>query len=261
MTIEKSRYKRPKTITVVFILLFIVVTSTVWLTMALLTARSDYTRNTFTLGSGVNITLTEPEFDKTTTDKIKRNFVPGDIIDKDPTISIANGLDEEYIAATVFYYIDKDGDGNFSDTERVSYSEFETYASIGTYIDGTTDFIQNKLGAGWFTIDDYETFYYGKGTDGRIEELIPFEKEKNNVEQTTTLFNKIKVNSSIPLYSTDTYESGGTAVMYKKGQPMSFQIWVKAYAVQAGDGITWQQAASDFKTSFGLNVGTTQIQP
>lgn len=265
MTSQKKRYKQSKTVVIFFIFLFIVVTSTVWLTMALLTARSDNTRNTFTLGSGVDITLTEPEFDKISTDKIKVDFIPGDVIDKDPTISIENGLEKEYIAATVFYYIDKNGDGKFSNDEEISYTDFKTYAFIGTYIDDITGFVSDGLGTGWFTIDDFKTFFYGTGigksavTDGTITKLIPFEKEKDGIKQQTVLFNKVKVNSSIPLYSADTYADG--KLIYKKGQPMSFQIQIKAYAVQAGDGITWQQAALDFNKTFGLNIGTTSLTP
>lgn len=260
MLTQKTRRKRSKTTAIFFVLLFIVVTFTVWLTMALLTARSDDTRNTFTLGKGVDLILEEPKFSELIklTDG-KKNFSPGDVIDKDPTISIGeNGLDEEYIAATVFYYIDKNGDGIFSDNEQVSYSEFKTYASIGTYIDGIglmTD-CEGSLGSNWFTIDDYQTFFYGTGTEGKdgsagaITSLIPFEKRDGTALNTTTLFNKVIVASGIPLYATDT-------ALYKKGQPVSFQIWVKAYAVQAGDGIVWQQAALDFCDSFGLNIGTT----
>ncbi len=257
MTNQKTRHKRFKISTLFFIFLFIVVTTVVWLTMALLTARSDDTRNTFTLGKGVDISLTEPQFDKTAINKIM-NFLPGDSVDKDPTMSIANGLDKEYIAATVLYYIDKDGDGNFSDTEQVTYTEFKEYASIGTNIDDKQGFQQEKLGEGWFTVDDYETFFYGKGTrqkDG-IEELIPFEKEVNGVEHTTVLFNKVKIRTDIPVYKENMVSAVGTAG-YKTGQPIAFQIHVKAYAVQAGEGITWQEAATDFRDSFRLNIGIT----
>lgn len=274
MKAKKTKRNGFKKNAVFFLFLFIVVASTVWLTMALLTARSDDTRNTFTLGKGVDVILEEPKFSEAIelTDG-KRNFSPGDLIDKDPTVLIGeNGLEKEYIAAKVYYYIDKNGDGIFSDVEadgeKVSYTEFKTYASIGTQTDESDNstFSEDLLGEHWFTIDDYETFFYGTGTAGSgetagsITELIPFEKKKEGVLQKTVLFNKVKVDTDIPVYGIDTYNAEGT-LLYRQGQPMSFQIHVKAYAVQAGEGIIWQQAAYDFKNTFGLNVGTTEVTP
>lgn len=274
MANRKKHQKKNYKVFVVFLLFTVVVASTVWLTMALLTARSDDTRNTFTLGQGVDVILEEPKFSESIelTDG-KRNFSPGDLIDKDPTVLIGvNGLDKEYIAAKVYYYIDKNGDGIFSDVEadgeKVSYTEFKTYASIGTQTDDNDNstFSEDLLGEHWFTIDDYETFFYGTGTAGSgeaagsITKLIPFDKTKDGAIQKTVLFNKVKINTDIPVYGVDTYNAEGT-LLYGQGQPMSFQIHVKAYAVQAGDGIIWQQAAYDFKNTFGLNVGTTEVTP
>lgn len=274
MTNRRKHQKKNHKVFIVFLLFTVVVASTVWLTMALLTARSDDTRNTFTLGNGVDVILEEPKFSEAISlTNGKRNFSPGDLIEKDPTILIGEGgLDEEYIAAKVYYYIDKNGDGIFSDAEadgeKVSYTKFKTYASIGTQTDenDNSTYADELLGKHWFTIDDYETFYYGTGTAGSggtagsITTLIPFDKTKDGVIQKTVLFNKVKINVDIPVYGTDTYSTEGI-LLYGQGQPVSFQIHVKAYAVQAGEGIIWQQAAYDFKNTFGLNVGTTAVTP
>ena len=68
-------------------------------TLAYLVAESNTVTNTFTYGK-IEITLAETKGTQDSTDSTKRNFaniVPGDVIDKDPVVTVAKGSEKCYV--------------------------------------------------------------------------------------------------------------------------------------------------------------------
>lgn len=206
---------------------------TVGITMALLSAQTEKVKNTFTPSGGIDLVLTEPNWE---VDGEASHFAPGSEIPKDPTIEVpVNSSQDEYVAATVKYYVDLDGNGVYEDQEEISYSEFTSkYANI-FYLNGSEVSTASKSynTEDWATLDN-SIYYYG--TKAEAAGLNVFEKSAKDsngevIKNESKLFDTVVVNKNIPTYSSDTKDSSGK-VLYKKGQPIAFKIDVKAYGVQ-----------------------------
>lgn len=241
--------KLEKKLVVIIFVFVLIITSCIYVTFSLLTAKTETVQNTFTIGKGVKIALAEPLFNVAANKH--DSFAPGDIIDKDPTISIPEGgMDEEYACVNVKYYVDFDGDGIEKDTEQVTYNEFKNYAEFASDVFGTLT--KGATHSGWITVDNNQTFYYGTlkaATTDEIDQLTAIEKGTDY-----QLFDKIWINSDIPCYDHDT-------VNYKKGQPIAFQIDIKAYAVQKDISSSMESVIAVFKDTWNLSIGNTVITP
>ena len=186
---------------------------TIAATLALLSAETELVKNTFTPAGDIKIDLTEPNWDQ---DGEASHFAPGAVIPKDPTVSIpTDSSQDEYVVSTVDYYVDINGDGKYSDSEKVTYDELtSTYADI--YFGGAES-AKTYNTSYWYT-DDHEVFYYGKSA--QASDLSVFKKGDSSV-----IFDTVVVKKDIPSYESDTEA-------YKKGQPIAFKIDVKSYGVQ-----------------------------
>lgn len=224
--------------TSVFVIAFLVVISlSVALTLAFLTDKTEKRKNTFTIGNGVKIQLEEPLYDLNTKGY---QYSPNEVLDKDPTVVIpSDAMEKEYIAAVVEYYIDKDGDGAYE--SKISYNEFRDYASIGSIMNEI--FISDQPQNGWFSVDNNETFFYGKGGNDKIEALVPVENGNKY-----RIFDKVKINANVPRYKENTKK-------YIKNQPVAFRIDVIAYAVQGN--VEDKDAINAMAKKFNLNIGKT----
>lgn len=189
---------------------------TVGATFAFLTAQTDKVKNTFTPSGDIKIELKEPHFEQTGE---ASHFAPGSVIPKDPTVDIPiDSSQNEYVASTISYYADKNGDGVYSDDEKVSYSDFvNTYAHVyflnGAEVSDKSLAFNNE----WTTTDDF-VYYYTNSSD--VADLKVMNKGEKSV-----IFDKVIVNKDIPTYTSDTSK-------YTKGTPVAFKIDVKAYGVQ-----------------------------
>ncbi len=81
-------------------------------TLAYFTDKTDV-NNTVTMGN-VNISLTEPEFDKLTNGSKKiTDVLPGQVIEKDPTISLEGSSADAYVRVKLGIFVDgKEADAN-----------------------------------------------------------------------------------------------------------------------------------------------------
>lgn len=134
-------------------------------TLAYFTDTADAT-NTFTVGN-VEIELTEPGWDKVKEDKKNENVYPGQILDKDPTVT-NNGKNSCFV--------------------RVSVSNLDQFGTEGTiaYLTGDE---KGKLGAYWVKEENY--FYYTK--------------ELAASEATSPLFQKIEIPTGLTNGKEDRY--------------------------------------------------------
>lgn len=191
--------------------LTVVACVTIGATLALLSDSTEEVTNTFTPGGGIEIDLTEPNWN---INGEADHFAPGSEIPKDPTVTVpGTSSEDEYVAATVSYYVDLNGDKEYTADEKISYDEFtSTYAKI--YFNGNEGINQED----WST-SNYERFYFGENANA--EGLKVFTKNESSV-----IFDKVIVNKDIPSFTADTSE-------YTKGTPIPFEIRVKAYGVQS----------------------------
>lgn len=247
-----------KKYTLSFFAIVCIVLLSIAITVAYLKDRTEEESNTFTMGKGVTVELTEPRYDK---DDKKNNFTYGTVINKDPTVSITDkGMEEEYVAIRVTYHVDLNGDGKFDgENETLSYKDFcSTYATIQSYPSPLTslnvsDAIKDnkELGAlaegchvDWVSVDHNQTFLYGsKNTSNKIT-LTKLKKGEK-----ATVFDKVVINNNknalkYPVYQEDT-------LMCKKGQLVGFQIVIQAYAV---DGTLSNDEAIKAFQELGFNI-------
>lgn len=202
---------------------------TIGATLALLNAETEERTNTFTPGGDIELTLVEPNWDQ---NGEASHFAPGSVIPKDPTIGVPDtSSEDEYVATTVKYYVDKNGDKKYEDNEEVSYEEFTSkYAKI-YYVNGgevTSDSATHNNE--WYT-DDNQLYYFA--TSSNDNDLKVFKKGYESV-----IFDKVVVNKDIPTYESDT-------TGYKAGTPVAFKIDVKAYGVQDSVDKTTAKKAID----------------
>ena len=186
-------------------------------TFALLSNETEKLVNTFTPGGGIELELNEPHWDP---DGEAANFAPGSFIPKDPTITVpSTSAHDEYVAATVEFYVDKNGDKIYTGDEKVSYDEFTSIYADVYYLNGkdVSETSETYNTGSWYT-DNFERFYFG--TSSNPDDLNVFFKGDSHV-----LFDTVVVKKNIPVYTTDTAE-------YTKGTPIAFKIDVKAYGVQ-----------------------------
>lgn len=187
---------------------------TIGATYAFLSDKTEEKVNTFKASADIELELTEPNWDQTGE---ASHFAPGSEIPKDPTVAVPeSSSQDEYVASTVKYYVDLNGDKEYTADEEISYDVFtSTYATISGY--NTTDWTPNA---------EKSIYYFGtSATDA--EGLNVFKKGNESV-----IFEKVTVNKNIPTYTEDTKA-------YKKGTPIAFRIDVKAYGVQ--DSLTKDQ--------------------
>lgn len=193
---------------------------TIGATLALLNEETEQRTNTFTPGGDIELILEEPNWEQ---NGEASHFAPGSVIPKDPTVGVpASSSENEYIAATVKYYADLNGDKKYTSDEEVNYEEFTSkYAKI-YYVNKeevTADSATHNNE--WFT-DNNELYYYVNSQN--VDDLKVMIKGNKSV-----IFDKVVVNKDIPTYAKDT--DG-----YKAGTPVAFKIDVKAYGVQDSVG-------------------------
>lgn len=182
----------------------LLVVSTVFATMAYLTAQTDVVRNTFTVGK-VSIVLNEAPVTpygevKEGEDRVIKNtykLIPGHEYVKDPTVYVDAASERCYVFVEVV--------NNISDIEDLT--------AKGGSISGQ----MSKLG--WVQIQGTKIWYYNAAVDPSVDTDLELE-----VFETFTL----KGDADISSYDSDT-------------NPDSF-ISIKAYAVQA-DGFKDAEAA------------------
>ena len=153
--------------------------------------------NTITMGH-VDIDLKEPNYDPGDDDDIVEDIVPGQVIPKDPTITVNADSEDAYIRAKIeLKKLDKDG--------KVT---FWTASQAGELLAGIS------INDGWFLAED-GYYYYKDIVSGKNKTLV--NEEKNLYSNQVVLFETV----TIP-------EKWGNEVA-----DMTFTIDVSAEAIQA----------------------------
>ena len=134
---------------------------------------SDKATNVFTVG-GVDITLTEPNWDATGEDEAVTVY-PGEPLAKDPTVTVAAGSNPCFVRLKVT------GLNQFGDKGDIVY---------------LTNFVEGTLGAGWVKHSD-GYFYWTKPLVEQAAVEDSWNAQYNLTYKTTALFDQIKMPTTL----------------------------------------------------------------
>ena len=227
MAVEKNRKKR---IILVILAIVMVCCLIVIGTLAWLQWRTQKEENTFTLGQGVTVELKEEKYGKEENQERVKNFTPGMLLDKDPTVCIPETNIDEYIAVTVRYYIEE-AENSTINLKEVSYEEFsQYYGEINSFTQTKKDrktvsgssvisseeeknYVFNEgFRNGWVHDEDCRIFYYGAAAGSsvstRSRSVVTTDSDNDDIVFTPvtsgaaiTLFDKVKVSKCYDRYS------------------------------------------------------------
>ena len=230
MTVEKRRKKKILVILAIVLVCCLAIIGT----LAWLRWRTPEVENTFTLGNGVKVELEEKKYWEEKNQERVKNFTPGMLLDKDPTVCIPEEVKvDEYIAATVRYYIEEvDYTKNTIQLKEVSYNDFEKYAEIysfaeakgrsGESVSGSSEIstkdeskydLKKGIRNGWVHDENYRIFYYGVvsnsaiKTKSEVSTTVSTTGYNDDIEFTSvtsgaaiTLFDKVKIAKAYDRY-------------------------------------------------------------
>lgn len=185
-------------------------------TLAFLNKQTDKKVNTFTGSAGINLTLTEPNWDSTGK-TMAENYTPKMEIPKDPTLTnISTTTDsDEWVALRVDYTY-YDGAQNVATTRD----------DLETNLIETLDIDTSK----WIKL-------ITKGTSGGADTMYDIYLYKNKLPQTSssnsiTLFDKVKIKKQEDLAGKTLGGSPGTAVCDANGKYINFNITLFGAAIK-----------------------------
>ena len=186
-------------------------------TMAYLSDTTDQLTNTFTLGK-VDITLEEPGFDEVAgEDKTIEDLVPGQTIAKDPTVTVAANSVDSYVFMSV-----KKVDAIYGLGFEIAYTN-----ANGETVDGINS--AWKKADGLDTIDGIYVYVDAEGKPAVV-------KKSTDATTLPALFTKV------------IYSNTENDTLNKNNEGATFDILVKAAAVQAGGEITYDAALAEVST-------------
>lgn len=188
-------------------------------TYAILKTVTPTVTNVFQSDKGIRITLDEPEWEE----HGKRDalsYVPGQKIDKDPTVTLETGSVDSYVALKVQYY-----DGYNHEITKEEFSEM--------YLNEDNT---SEDGKGIDYSDSWE--YIGDISDGKGEVYI-----YRTILTQDSADTEFSENVTQPLF-TRVHLSRNISQDKETKRLPEFNIKITAYAIQA-DGITYEDAKSD----------------
>lgn len=122
-----AKRNRSRKLIILFVLLALIIGGTIGGTLAWLMAETDPLVNTFTVGD-LNITLSEPNFTPNQNDG-RYKALPGDVIAKDPTITVDSNSEPCYVRVFVINWWEQATDSHFKGTEAAGWYNFGTFSS------------------------------------------------------------------------------------------------------------------------------------
>ena len=187
-------------------------------TYALMQSVTKTATNVFASDRNIGITLSEPDWEAHGSEDAKR-YVPGQIIDKDPQVTLNDNSVSAYVALKVQYF-EGVGDGE----KQITYGEFKEKFLEDTK-DGTRpmDFSEN-----WTLISTEAMKDKTENGTTDISDVYMYNKILTLDDAST----QIKENVTEPLFTKVHLSSGLTADNVTKLLPR-FNIKVTAYAVQS----------------------------
>lgn len=188
-------------------------------TYAILKTVTPTVTNVFKSDKGIRITLDEPEWEEHGKQEALA-YVPGQKIDKDPTVTLETGSVDAYVALKVQYY-----DGYNQEITR------EEFNAMYLNKDNTTE-----GGQGIDYSDSWE--YIGSTSDGKGD--IYVYRDILTQDSTETA---VTENVTQPLF-TRVYLSKDISQDKDTKRLPEFNIKITAYAIQAA-GITYDEAKAD----------------
>lgn len=124
---------------------------------------------TTTDSSKITIVLSEPAFSETVKEDAK-DYIPGDVFAKDPTVENTSQKESLFAAIKVTYKLNRN-----QRMHQVTQEEFNTIAKL------------DKINTGWKLI----------GKDATGAELYMYETALNKNEKTPALFNSVNINKEL----------------------------------------------------------------
>ena len=147
--------KKRRMILLVVSIVTILILAGVGVTYSLLSSVTPTATNTFQSDKEIKITLTEPNWQEHGKEQASA-YVPGQVIDKDPTVTLSDNSVSSYVALKVQYY---------DEENELSFGEFRRL-----YLDrGAND---DQMGI------DFSGSWVYIGTEETDKEMIPVNMEK-----------------------------------------------------------------------------------
>lgn len=228
-------------------------------TVAYLSAQTERKKNVFTSG-GVNITTNETDFPLSGTVQFK----PGDVINKNPTITVKDQSEDSYLAFTVEYFRTYDDSLDSGLTENVDW-----------FKDGNkkwTKMSYDTFKKYFATIDDWDSNWQG-GDDlsepGNYSHVYPYYyKNATDDIKDGSDGDLIRVKSTDgatdPIFTKVTVLKDTTAMTPAPGKTTpEFKIIVTGYAVRAesyASSTEGQEALEELIKENAHNVGITGME-
>lgn len=226
-------------------------------TLAYLTATTNDKTNMFTMGPGITGETEEPKWDE----KNATNFVPGDIIAKDPQIkNNSEGETSAYVGMEVTYQV---RGANEDEWVATTYEELDKFINVKTSanvntattddeIQASKDFLATAFNEEMWTLNTTKTTAVYKAALAPGEttkklftavQIDPLALTKEQVDSVGT----DKVLIDVSKYEEKDAEGNVIEYTYTTYQMQDFQIVVKGYMVQT-DGFA--DAATALQTAF-----------
>ena len=207
-----------------FVVLALLIGGAVGGTLAWLVTKTDPVVNTFTAGN-INITLDEPNFDNTNAYKI----LPGDTIDKDPTVTVEAGSEDCYVRMFMLINWTPEADRSFVGEESTEWFDID----IVNWTPGDKK------------IDNDPGVVKGHIYEFRYKEKVLYSKE--NIEL-PALFKTVSVPGSLSQQQYESLDSATVTVIAQAVQSLGSENAAEAFE-KAGIPDVVQQAIYDYENA------------
>ncbi len=215
--------KKRRMILLVVSVVTILILAGVGVTYSLLSSVTPTATNTFQSDKEIKITLTEPNWQEHGKEQASA-YVPGQVIDKDPTVTLSDNSVSSYVALKVQYY-DEENELSFGEFRRLYLDRGANDDQMGIDFSGSWVYIGTEE-----TDKENDTGEYGKSVVYMYKNILTQDDASTTVLENVTepLFTNVHL-------SADLTQDENTHLL------PNFNIKVTAYAVQAY-GISMEEA-------------------
>lgn len=179
-------------------------------TLAYMSSTTDTKKNVFTIGSGVDGEITEPNWPGNDGSDVV--YTPSSTIKKDPMVTNTSEKESVYVGMKLEYRFTEDALSVYNTNNKTDYTSMEAlleelgYADAEAYIKGITTLSFNTDAEGtaavdseWFAATGVEnSYYYAKKGDATTPLAVVSGVTTNPLFGAVTISNKITIKEMLP---------------------------------------------------------------